>query len=369
MQGTDATDAAQQPTQPQANAAAAAAPLNEEQRAATAKRDRSARHAYSRIALASAVEIVVWLALTYSLQTALAIVDPALLQNSGVLLFVSTLPLILIAEPLLYLIIRRLPASTPEVKPPIGGAKVTLLLFMTMGIMVVGALISNFIMAAFTAVTGVELANSMDIVTDAPIWVIIVCAVFLGPLFEELVCRKWILTRLLPYGEVPAILFSSVIFGIMHGNLFQILYAVGIGVLFSLIYLRTGRLRYCIILHILANALGSLISTIFLSQMDPELLRILLEGTVIEDMAAYMTLIQDNFLPLFLNFLYNMTLYAAAFAGVILLILAAKHLKPVRKPCDLPLSRATVLAMGSVGGVLLLIVAVLFTLLNMKVLF
>ena len=364
QQGTDpAADAAQQPTQPQANAAAE--PLNEEQRAAIARQEKSARRAYSRVGLAISAMIVVWLALTFATQMALAIVDPALLQDPVLLLVASNVPLILVAEPIAYLIMRSLPTRTPEVKAPIGGAKLTLLLFMSMGIMIVGSLISNIAMSIFTAVSGIELANSLDIILDAPIWAITLFAVILAPIFEELVCRKWILTRLLPYGELPAILISSALFGIMHGNLFQFLYAFGVGVLFSLVYLRTGRLRYCITLHVLVNALGSLVTTVFLSQMDPELARIMLEGVTEIDPEVYMTLIFENFVPLMLQGLYTMTQYAMALAGVILLILAAKRIKLIKREGDLPLGRAVSLAVGSVGGVLLLIVALIFLVINM----
>ena len=220
-------------------------------------------------------------------------------------------------------------------------------------------------MSILSVLTGFDPINSLELVVDAPLWAIALCAVILSPIFEEILCRKMILTRLLPYGEVPAILLSSIIFACIHGNLFQFVYAFGIGVILSLLYLRTGRLRYCMVLHIIVNALGSLFSVFFISQMDSELANILLEGADNIATADYVELIIENIVPVLLLGLYSLTEYAMAFAGVILLIIGFRKMRIVRKEGDLTASRSLKLAASSVGGVLLIITAVLFTLMNM----
>jgi membrane protease YdiL (CAAX protease family) len=205
----------------------------------------------------------------------------------------------------------------------------------------------------------------LDIVLDAPIWVVTLCTVILSPIFEEILCRGFILRRLLPYGEIPAIVISSIIFACIHGNLFQFVYAFGIGVVLSILYIRTGRFHYCMILHILINALGSLFSVVFLSQMDPDFVKILLEGaTNAASDPVFLEMIFENMVPLMLMGLYAMTQYAMAFAGILLLIVFWRKVKIVRKESDLNLSRSLTLGATSVGGILLIIIAFLFTLLN-----
>ncbi len=324
--------------------------------------DRAARRAFSRIGLAVAVMILIWLCLTLALQLAAAWLAPSLLQNVAFLLLSSTLPLILVAEPIAYLIMRSLPTKVPTRTAPIGGAKVALILFMCMGVMIVGSLISNFAMFLFETITGIQAANSVEIIQNAPLWAVLLCTVILAPIFEEIVCRRWVLTRLLPYGELPAVLFSSLVFGVMHGNLFQFLYAFGIGILFSVLYVRTGRLRYCITLHMLVNALGSLVPVFLYSRMDASWIEFLQNGQVA---AEQLTQLIENCAPFLLLLWYSMTEYAMGFAGVILLIWAMKQVKLVKNPTDLSLSHASRLAIGSVGGIAFVVVGVAFTILNM----
>ena len=54
-------------------------------------------------------------------------------------------------------------------------------------------------------------------------------------------------------------LLSGAVFALFHGNLAQIFYAFPLGVFFAYLYLRTGRLRYTIGMHMLINFLGSVV--------------------------------------------------------------------------------------------------------------
>ena len=333
--------------------------------ALAAEREKTARSAFSRIGVAVVVMIVVWLFANLAVSVFALAANPNLINSPTFAVLSSTLPLILIAIPVAYAVMKNLPTATPEVRPPIGGAKLIVILFMCMGVMIAGNLISNLAMSFFTAFTGLEPLNSLDIVLDAPIWVVTLCTVILSPIFEEILCRGFILRRLLPYGEIPAIVISSIIFACIHGNLFQFVYAFGVGAIFALLYLRTGRFRYCVILHIVVNALGSLFSVFFLSQMDPDFVKILLEGaTNAANDPSFMEMVLENIVPLMLMGLYSMTEFAMSFAGILLLIVFWKKVKIVRKESDLNLSRSLTLGATSVGGILLIIIAVLFTLLN-----
>lgn len=76
----------------------------------------------------------------------------------------------------------------------------------------------------------------------------------LGPLIEEYIFRGLLLNRLRPFGEKTAILFSGIMFGMMHGNLAQMLYATAIGIIFGYVAVKTGRLLYNSILHVMVNS-------------------------------------------------------------------------------------------------------------------
>ena len=59
------------------------------------------------------------------------------------------------------------------------------------------------------------------------------------------------------YGERLAIIVSAVAFGLFHGNLSQLIYATGIGLIFGFVYVKTGRVVYSCLLHILVNFFGT----------------------------------------------------------------------------------------------------------------
>ena len=166
----------------------------------TAQREKTARSAFSRIGVAVTVMIVVWLAINLAVSIFALAINPDLISSPTFSIFASTLPLIIIAIPVAYAVMKNLPTATPQVRPPIGGAKLIVILFMCMGVMIAGNLISNLALSFFTAITGHEPLNSLDVVLDAPIWVITLCTVILSPIFEEILCRGFILRRLLPYG-------------------------------------------------------------------------------------------------------------------------------------------------------------------------
>lgn len=351
-----ATPKAPQNTSPEPNTSTAAL---------AAQREKNARSAFSRIGGAVTVMLLVWVITNVAISVFAFLVNPGLPESPTFVVLSSTLPLIIFAIPVAYAIMKNLPTATPEVSAPIGGAKLVLVLFACMGIMIVGNLISNIALSFFSSITGFEPRNSINVVLHAPIWVITLCTVILSPIFEEILCRGFILRRLLPYGEIPAIVISSIIFACIHGNLFQFVYAFGIGVVLSILYIRTGRFHYCMILHILINALGSLFSVVFLSQMDPDLAKILLEGAnIAANDPAFMEMVLENIVPLMLMGLYSMTEFAMSFAGILLLIVFWRKVKIVRKETDLTLSTSLTLGISSAGGIILIITAVFFTLLN-----
>lgn len=87
----------------------------------------------------------------------------------------------------------------------------------------------------------------------------ILVACISAPIVEELIFRKIMLDRLRPFGDKTAIWVTSLMFGLMHGNLSQFFYAVALGLIFAFIAVRTNTIRYTIILHIAINLFGSVI--------------------------------------------------------------------------------------------------------------
>lgn len=94
---------------------------------------------------------------------------------------------------------------------------------------------------------------------DIPMMVIM--AVFFAPLLEEIIFRGIIMKGLLNKGWQPwkAILLSSVVFGVVHGNPWQFVGAVMLGCVLGLVYLKTKSLLLPILLHAFNNLISCLL--------------------------------------------------------------------------------------------------------------
>jgi membrane protease YdiL (CAAX protease family) len=83
--------------------------------------------------------------------------------------------------------------------------------------------------------------------------------VVIAPLYEEWLYRGIILKGLLAnYSPQKAILWSAVIFSVIHANPWQGVSAFFGGLAIGWIYWRTRSLRYCVFMHGVVNALGFL---------------------------------------------------------------------------------------------------------------
>lgn len=81
-----------------------------------------------------------------------------------------------------------------------------------------------------------------------------------APVLEELLCRGVVLESLRSrYGTVPAWFFSSLFFGVLHGQLLLAANAFVIGLILGYVCLVTGSLWASMILHALNNAMAYLL--------------------------------------------------------------------------------------------------------------
>lgn len=89
----------------------------------------------------------------------------------------------------------------------------------------------------------------------------VLAAVILAPIIEELLFRGLVFKRSYGYvGKIPAMLISSLFFGIYHGNVVQGVYAFILGMLFVFIYDKYNTIWAPILAHVIAN-LTSILST------------------------------------------------------------------------------------------------------------
>lgn len=87
----------------------------------------------------------------------------------------------------------------------------------------------------------------------------IVIFALLPAILEEMVYRGYILRILLPHGKLFAILISSMLFALMHGNILQIPFAFIVGLACGYLAVKTGSIWISVMLHFLNNFMSMLL--------------------------------------------------------------------------------------------------------------
>lgn len=117
----------------------------------------------------------------------------------------------------------------------------------------------------FTAATGLSLTVSAVEPDSASIPVLFFAVALFPAIVEELIFRGVIYRYLRQQGAPFAAFSSSLLFGLIHLNILQFLFAFCMGLVLCHIYERTGKLRYAMLLHFINNSL-----TVLACLFDPQ---------------------------------------------------------------------------------------------------
>lgn len=226
-------------------------------------------------------------------------------------LFWQILPIVsmyAIAFPIAYIIIRPLPTVLPiddkwSFKELVGGTCVCMTLMMA------GSYVSNIFISFFSSLRGSMIENPVEeSVNSMPLWATFVFVCILAPILEEIFFRAFLCRKLLMLGEIYAIVLPAAFFALSHGNFYQVFYAFVIGCFFSFIYVRTGKLIYTIVFHMIVNFLGSFAISLILQYVD---LNAMLSGNFVIN--------SSNIFGLIALLWYEIITYGAVIAGIVII--------------------------------------------------
>ena len=105
---------------------------------------------------------------------------------------------------------------------------------------------------------------------------------------------------------------------------FQFFYAFGLGCLFGLVYVKTGKLIYTVLYHMAINLLGGVLAPWIIEKIDLENLMTIMETIAMAE-TPDMTLLEPYAGPLALLLVYDLVIYGTGIAGTILLFRARKR--------------------------------------------
>lgn len=217
-----------------------------------------AHRRFTLIGVGLCVMIAFWVGLNIVLS---GLLRPLFPGPGGVPMWLSMLvssgPLYAVAMPLGLSVFSHVPAlKAREFK--LGAKRFWTLMIACFPIMMAGNIIGTWLSGVVSGGTATNRVSEMILHTDP--WVNVLFVVLLAPFFEEWLFRKQIIDRTRRYGERTAIVLSAFTFALFHMNLYQFFYAFGLGLVFGYAYMRTSRLRYPVIMHMVINASGSLVA-------------------------------------------------------------------------------------------------------------
>lgn len=166
----------------------------------------------------------------------------------------------LIGFPVFYFMVKKLPEVEKRESNTLGIAKIIKLFLMSYSVAYIVNLLTNLIMMLIAVIKGSEIVNPLVGVLEGSNWFwSLIFVGILSPIIEEIMFRGVMLNKLRGYGDKIAIITTAVLFGFFHANFSQFFYAVALGIIFAYVTLKTGTIKYPIILHIVVNIMGSVI--------------------------------------------------------------------------------------------------------------
>lgn len=253
---------------------------------------------------------------------------PSFLDNPNLSLLVSMLPTYAIAFPLTSLLIHQV----PRVQMKKHNMKPTQLLG-AFAISYALMYLSNLAGQFFTNIIGIIKGSPVDdaiadLVSELNPLTAFFVMVLLAPALEEWIFRKLLVDRTIRYGEGTAIFLSGLMFGLFHGNLNQFVYTFLVGAFWAFIYVKTGRLRYTIYLHMALNFMGSIGSLFFLDAIST------LEGGS-SAMNGFHFLL-GMLLPLAIVIPYLIVVFGLVISGIVLLVTNWKRFRLIPAELFIP---------------------------------
>ena len=177
------------------------------------------------------------------------------LQDSSVLLIASDLTQALVGMLFLRLYLREREQIHRALVRNVCGLR--LLLLSLAGVVAWNTVITALDWICQTAF-GLSLSGDAEIPQCSLLMMLLLLAVF-PAVAEELIFRGVIYRFLRRYGAFPAAVTSSLLFGLMHLNVIQTVFAFGMGLILCRLYEKTGRLRWCMLIHLINNGISVLL--------------------------------------------------------------------------------------------------------------
>ena len=301
--------------------------------------ERIAKKDFSRIGMAFFVYLVVASVLQIGISVVVNLVIGGTDYPTWVFWVVNFVPMYCVALPIFYLIIKKVPREDLVEEMPFSVGTWFKFLVISIFVMIVGNLLSSLV-GGILGLLGMNTSATVETLLSQTSLIGNVILAVVGPIVEELICRKWLIDRMHVYGGSVAVVTSALMFGLFHGNFAQFFYAFFLGLVWGYVYYKTGKIIYTMLMHMTINFCGGVIAPFLLQGVD-------LTNPDVMALAAS---------PRFVGFLiYEVVMITIAVLGLVLFLVGRKNIAFAEERLELPKEERVKSVWGNVGMILFLI--------------
>ena len=312
---------------------------------------------FSLLAYCLTIEIVATI-----VSIALKSYAPSILNNYNASLIISLIIQYAIAFPFFYLLLKKIPDTVQIEKRKLKFREFAKYALIVCFAMYVGTTISNVLINAIQNLVGEAPENTVNTLLNNTTAIVSIALVgVVGPIFEEIIFRKLLIKKLLPYGDLVAIIFPSLLFALFHENLYQLFYAFLIGASLSYVYIKSGKIIYTMILHIFINLFFGVIPSMVLSSFDYQAYFEMLNT---ENVEAITEFVMANLGTMLFIAVYDLAYYGLAIGGAIIFGINIRKLILNKGTVKFPKGAAADVIFFNVGTIILIATLILMTALN-----
>ncbi len=219
------------------------------------------RKLFSSIGVALTVLVLLVLVLETVFSTVVELINPELWKLPWISYLMIVVGFYITAFPVFCILMKKIPNSPKGEPKTMKIGKVISLFIIGMATLYIFNLASLILNYVIGLLKGSTVVNPFAAAVGASnVFFTFLMVGILAPIIEEIIFRGVLLDKLRLYGDKVAIWVTAIAFGLFHLNTSQSIYATALGVLLAYVALKTNRIKYCIILHMAINIMGSVIA-------------------------------------------------------------------------------------------------------------
>lgn len=189
---------------------------------------------------------------------------PDLTCNTWYFWALNSAPNYFFGMPIFFFITRKVPDSPVPEPKSISIKSLFRYTIMSLSIAYIFSFVGNLFNLFFVEHYGISENIVQDVLESCSTMMAFLFIVIIAPIAEEWIFRRRFLTKTLVFGRKKAVLAGGLAFGLFHLNIPQFAYAFALGTFWGVLFIKYGRVTPVILLHMIVNALGSIVFPRFL---------------------------------------------------------------------------------------------------------